>query len=569
MSYLVLARKWRPRSFETLVGQEHVVRALTHALREGRLHHAYLFTGTRGIGKTTIARILAKSLNCETGVTPTPCGQCSACTEIDGGRFVDLLEVDAATNTKVDEMRQLLENAVYAPTRGRYKVYVIDEVHMLSNAAFNAMLKTLEEPPDHVKFILATTDPQKIPVTVLSRCLQFNLKQMPQAAIVEHLGKVLAAENVVAELGALRHLARAANGSMRDALSLLDQAIAHGAGRVVEDEVQAMLGTVGNDHVFAIVDALLAADAHRLYAIAKAMEERALSLDTALAVLCDLMVRLQVIQLAPGALDPTDPDAEKLQQLAGAMHPEFVQLAYEIALQGREQLPHAPDHGAGFLMTLLRLHSFSRHAASEVGEPEKKKPLSLPSEPNLDSGRADRNRAALSANPSIGTDLGVPREPSLVRRPSSGSGLDTPVPVGSVKDAVIGDWPSLLDRLGLSGMVRALAQNCELASVNGDRIELRLSPAHRHLLTRAAQDKVQQAVESQTGVARTVVITLAETRGETPAAQTDRARKAEREQAIEAVESDQAVREMIEFLDATVIESSISFAADAGPSQSN
>jgi DNA polymerase-3 subunit gamma/tau len=374
MSYLVLARKWRPRSFETLVGQEHVVRALTHALREGRLHHAYLFTGTRGIGKTTIARILAKSLNCETGVTPNPCGQCSACTEIDGGRFVDLLEVDAATNTKVDEMRQLLENAVYAPTRGRYKVYVIDEVHMLSNAAFNAMLKTLEEPPDHVKFILATTDPQKIPVTVLSRCLQFNLKQMPQAAIVEHLAKVLSAESVPVETGALRHLARAANGSMRDALSLLDQAIAHGAGRVNEDEVQAMLGTVGNDHVFAIVEALLAGDARRLYDIAKAMEERALSLDMALAVLCDLMVRLQVIQLAPGALDPTDPDVEKLRHLAGALHPEFVQLAYEIALQGREQLPYAPDHGAGFLMTLLRLHAFSRLAAPEAGEFEKKKP---------------------------------------------------------------------------------------------------------------------------------------------------------------------------------------------------
>jgi DNA polymerase-3 subunit gamma/tau len=250
MSYQVLARKWRPKSFATLVGQEHVVRALTHALSEQRLHHAYLFTGTRGVGKTTIARILAKSLNCEVGVTATPCGTCSACTEIDSGRFVDLLEVDAATNTRVDEMRQLLENAVYAPTRGRYKVYVIDEVHMLSNSAFNAMLKTLEEPPEHVKFILATTDPQKIPVTVLSRCLQFNLKQMSPPAISGHLSRILEVEGVFSEPAALNLLARSAAGSMRDALSLLDQAIAHGSGRVDAGQVRDMLGTVDLDYLF-------------------------------------------------------------------------------------------------------------------------------------------------------------------------------------------------------------------------------------------------------------------------------------------------------------------------------
>jgi len=260
MSYQVLARKWRPKSFASLVGQEHVVRALTHALTDQRLHHAYLFTGTRGVGKTTLARILAKAFNCETGITATPCGVCSACTEIDSGRFVDLLEVDAATNTKVDEMRQLLENAVYAPTRGRFKVYVIDEVHMLSNSAFNAMLKTLEEPPEHVKFILATTDPQKIPVTVLSRCLQFNLKQMTPPLIAGHLKHILEVEAISAETGALNLISRSAAGSMRDALSLLDQAIAHGAGKVEEAQVREMLGSVDLDYLFNILDALLAGD---------------------------------------------------------------------------------------------------------------------------------------------------------------------------------------------------------------------------------------------------------------------------------------------------------------------
>ncbi|MDR0996469.1 MAG: DNA polymerase III subunit gamma/tau, partial [Zoogloeaceae bacterium] len=295
MSYQVLARKWRPRSFSTLVGQEHVVRALTHALSENRLHHAYLFTGTRGVGKTTIARILAKCLNCEAGISATPCGQCSACREIDAGRFVDLLEVDAATNTRVEEMRQLLENAIYAPTRGRYKVYVIDEVHMLSNSAFNAMLKTLEEPPEHVKFILATTDPQKIPVTVLSRCLQFNLKQMPIPAIVGHLSQILTEEAIPFEEAALALVARAAAGSMRDALSILDQAIAHGAGKVEQRQVEDMLGTVDQGYLFDVLEALAQADGSRLTTIAADMQSRSLSPANALQELAALLTRLQLV----------------------------------------------------------------------------------------------------------------------------------------------------------------------------------------------------------------------------------------------------------------------------------
>ena len=556
MSYLVLARKWRPKSFDTLIGQEHVVRALTHALENGRLHHAYLFTGTRGIGKTTIARILAKSLNCESGVTAHPCGTCSACQEIDGGRFVDLLEVDAATNTKVDEMRQLLENAVYAPTRGRYKVYVIDEVHMLSNAAFNAMLKTLEEPPEHVKFILATTDPQKIPVTVLSRCLQFNLKQMPQGAIAEHLATVMKSEGVESEPAALRLLARAANGSMRDALSLLDQAIAHGAGRVVEGEVQAMLGTVGDDFVFGIVDALREGDPQRLHRIACEMEERTLSFDNALAALGDLMVRVQVVQMAPGSLDPADPDAARLQAIAQAIHPEFVQLAYEIAIQGRSQLPYAPDHGAGFLMTLLRLFAFFPGTERDGHRvPAEKKSLLIP-----DAG-------ALSGAPAVPPKVGAaPGSPEQAVRPPSG----IPLPPVSSKPATttdstsmtISDWGSMLRRLNLSGMVRELAQNCELLSHAPGRIELKLSAAHRHLLTRAAQDRLQQALVAVLGSETRVSIDTVTSVGDTPASAANRTRQEQRNAAVAAIEGDPAIREMIELLDASINESSIVRAGD-------
>jgi DNA polymerase III subunit gamma/tau len=316
MSYQVLARKWRPRDFASLVGQDHVVRALRHALEQNRLHHAYLFTGTRGVGKTTLARILSKCLNCETGVTPEPCGKCSACLEIDGGRFVDLLEVDAATNTKVDEMRQLLETAQYAPTRGRYKVYVIDEVHMLSTSAFNAMLKTLEEPPEHMKFILATTDPQKIPVTVLSRCLQFNLKQMPRPAIAAHLDKLLRHENVEFEPEALGLIAASAAGSMRDALSLLDQAIAHGGGRVAAKAVGDMLGAIDQRYLLDLLDAIASGDAAAAVRLADDMRARSLSFDAALSALSAVLLQLALAQNAPGALESDLPEHGRIIALS-------------------------------------------------------------------------------------------------------------------------------------------------------------------------------------------------------------------------------------------------------------
>ena len=358
MTYQVLARKWRPKDFASLVGQEHVVRALTHALDGGRLHHAYLFTGTRGVGKTTLSRIFAKALNCETGVTSQPCGVCRACREIDEGRFVDYVEMDAASNRGVDEMAALLERAVYAPVDARFKVYMIDEVHMLTNHAFNAMLKTLEEPPPHVKFILATTDPQKIPVTVLSRCLQFNLKQMPAGHIVSHLERILGEEQISFELQALRLLARAAQGSMRDALSLTDQAIAYSANEVTEAAVSGMLGALDQTYMVRLLDALAAGNGPEILAIADEMSLRSLSFSTALQDLASLLHRIAWAQFAPGSVLDEWPEAADLRRFADALSPEQVQLFYQIATVGRAELGLAPDEYAGFTMTLLRMLAF-------------------------------------------------------------------------------------------------------------------------------------------------------------------------------------------------------------------
>ncbi|MDO8330269.1 MAG: DNA polymerase III subunit gamma/tau [Fluviicoccus sp.] len=358
MSYQVLARKYRPKNFAELVGQEHVARALGNALASNRLHHAYLFTGTRGVGKTTIARILAKCLNCETGITATPCGVCSSCTEINEGRFIDLLEIDAASNTGVDDVREVIDNAQYVPTRGRYKVYLIDEVHMLSKSAFNALLKTLEEPPAHVKFLLATTDPQKVPVTVLSRCLQFSLKPMSAERVMQHLANVLNAEHIEHDDGALWELGRAANGSMRDALSLTDQAIAYGNGVLREGEVRDMLGALDRDVVFRVLEAVGAGDAAALMEVIDAMAAQSVDFSAALGALISALHRVALAQLLPDGVDNSEGDRERVLDLAASLTPEDVQLYYQIALHGRRDLPLAPGLRQGFEMCLFRMLAF-------------------------------------------------------------------------------------------------------------------------------------------------------------------------------------------------------------------
>ena len=530
MSYQVLARKWRPKSFATLVGQEHVVKALTHALEQNRLHHAYLFTGTRGVGKTTLARIVAKALNCETGITATPCGTCSSCVEIDGGRFVDYLELDAASNRGVEDMTSLLEKATYAPTRGRFKVYVIDEVHQLSGHAFNAMLKTLEEPPEHVKFILATTDPQKIPVTVLSRCLQFNLKQMPPGHIVEHLTQVLGAEGVPFEPAALRHLAKAAAGSMRDALSLLDQAIAHGAGRVEEAGVRDMLGTVGDDYLFAILDGLAAGNVPGMLDVAEAMDARSLAFDSALQELATLFHRIALLQFASQAL-ADDAERTRLAPYAAAFDAEFLQLCYQIAIHGRDDLALAPDEFAGFTMTLMRLAAF---------RPELAAPLTTTL-----AATAPRSAAPKLANPIAET---TPRSAEPTR----------PAKTSPTTEAGEGDWHALIAKLSLSGLPRQLAQNCELAELGDSQVTLRLPPAHKSLLTtKIPQDKLQAELQAYLGRPIRLVIVLAEVASETPAERSKNEKRERQEQAIAAIEGDTFVRDVIDLFDATIDEKTI------------
>jgi DNA polymerase III subunit gamma/tau len=517
MSYQVLARKWRPRDFGSLVGQEHVVRALRHALEHQRLHHAYLFTGTRGVGKTTLARILAKCLNCEKGITAEPCGKCSACVEIDAGRFVDLLEVDAATNTRVDEMRQLLDTAQYAPTRGRFKVYVIDEVHMLSNSAFNAMLKTLEEPPEHLKFILATTDPQKIPVTVLSRCLQFNLKQMPRSAIASHLEQLLQAEGISFETSALPLIGRAAAGSMRDALSLLDQAIAHGAGKVTGADVREMLGAIDETYLLGLLEAIAENRAADVMQIAGEMQARSLSFDTALADLAGVLLRTALAQSIAGALDEDLPERERILALAARLDPETVQLQYEIALQGREDLSLAPDEHSGFVMTMLRMLAF--------------RPEGL----------------------AVANDAGVKTESGTRAKPKAGAtgGVAGGAPNGE------GFWPELVGKLQVTGAARELARNAELAKHDGTVFELVVPKSKAYLTEKSYQDKLKVSLEQHFGARVTVKVTIGEVKGHSAAAIEAGEREVRQAEATRAVEGDPFVRDLVQLCDAKVVDSSI------------
>jgi DNA polymerase-3 subunit gamma/tau len=545
MSYEVLARKWRPGNFEELVGQEHVQRALVNGLEEDRLHHAYLFTGTRGVGKTTIARIFSKSLNCETGVTSKPCGKCSACREIAEGRFVDLIEVDAASRTGVDDTRELLENVQYAPSRGRYKVYLIDEVHMFSKHSFNALLKTLEEPPPHVKFLLATTDPQKLPVTILSRCLQFNLKRLPVSLIVAHLQHILDAEKVEYDLIALQLLAEGADGSMRDGLSLLDQALAFGAGAIREQEVRDMLGTVSRDRVLNILRALMHRDARAVLQEVAALAEFTPDYESVLAELLSLLHHMMLAKTVPEALDEYVSDREALLELSNQISGEDLQLFYQVGLIGRRDLPLAPSERGGFEMVLLRMLAFRpAQAGAQVATTGGAGKVSYP---QAATRAADPKQAVREAAP-------PPQQKPAEKAPAKSkisSGVGTQ------------DWRQILEGLAVSGMVKQLAANCLLLEQDGNTIRLGLDDGHKALRTPKAEKRLQQALgEYFDANIHLEIDTCTDNNFETPAQAEVREKDQRQLQAEKSIEEDGFVQAMKETFNAEVIPGSVRPAAE-------
>jgi DNA polymerase III subunit gamma/tau len=504
MSYIVLARKWRPKRFAEMVGQEHVLRALGNALDSGKVHHAFLFTGTRGVGKTTIARILAKSLNCETaGVSSNPCGTCAACREIDEGRFVDLIEVDAASRTKVDDTRELLDNVQYAPSRGRFKVYLIDEVHMLSNHSFNALLKTLEEPPPHVKFLLATTDPQKLPVTVLSRCLQFSLKRLPASLIGERLKFIAAAEHLEFDPAAMALLARAAEGSMRDALSLLDQLIAFGGGALNEANTRAMLGTIDRGHVGRLIDALARADGAALLAEARELDRNVPDYDRALIELAAFLQRIAIVQIVPeAALQDEEFDADSLTRLAQAISPEDVQLYYQIALGGRRDLAMAPEPRLGFEMTLLRMLAFRPDAAAHGNTNGRTASAPPPRAAAPAAGASAASAPGIRASDAAAPDAAAPNATSI-----------------RVTSIDAGNWPAVVEAANLSGMVRQFALNCVPATFEHGVLVLQLDQATADRRTRLIEDRLVQGLSKYLGREIRVTFETAQSVLATPARQ--------------------------------------------------
>lgn len=544
MSYQVLARKYRPRSFDTLVGQAHVVQALKNALDQKRLHHAYLFTGTRGVGKTTLARILAKALNCENGISSSPCGTCSACTEIDQGRYVDLIEVDAASNTQVDNMRDLLDNAQYAPTQGQFKIYIIDEVHMLSKSAFNAMLKTLEEPPEHVKFILATTDPQKVPVTVLSRCLQFNLKQMPSASISEYMEKILNEEAINYEINAIYLIAKAANGSMRDALSILDQGIAYCGGTIEEATIKKMLGAIDQSYLFNLIQAVIDQDGQKVIEIAKHMDERNLSFEAALNDLANLIQIISVTQAIPESLEVSYLDRDQVIALSKKISAEQLQLLYQITILGRRDLYLAPDEYAGFTMTLLRMLSFAPQDAVIAKNPAIAKNDVAHSATKMES-------AAISKDVSSET-FEIKKKIEVTHE------IDEDISDKEIsKEAVPfnGNWRELVDQLKL-GLVKALAQQSELVSFKNNEIILSIADEHKHLLNEAYQKKLELSL-SEHFSQRIKLVILQKGANNSPLKQKQEERSTLMKDTENAILQDQFVKSLLTEFNAEIIPSSI------------
>jgi len=546
MSYQVLARKWRPRKFAELVGQEHVVRALTNALDTGRMHHAYLFTGTRGVGKTTIARIFAKSLNCERGQSADPCGECSVCTAVDEGRFVDLLEIDAASNTGVDDVREVIENAQYAPSRGRFKVYLVDEVHMLSKNAFNALLKTLEEPPPHVKFLLATTDPQKLPVTVLSRCLKFNLKRLLPEQISGQMRHILAAESIAYEDSAIGELARAADGSLRDGLSLLDQAIAYGGGALHADDVRTMLGSVARGQVLGVLDALAAGDGERLLAECTQIASYSPDFGGVLDDIASVLHRLQLIQLIPGYRPDEDgEDDSALTALAERITPEDVQLYYQIATSGRRDLSLAPDARTGFEMALLRMLAF--RPGDGVPAARTERPAPAPSRP---------------VAPAPARPAAAPERQHESPPPSRAAPVSTPTVAAapiSRDEHGLPDWETLIERAGLRGPFGLLAQNAVLRERDGQTLVLALQPAHMGLAVEPMVSQMEERIGQALGerIRLRFVNSSQAAAAQTPAARAAQARDAAQAAAEQAIEGDPLVQSLKREFGARVVPQSI------------
>ncbi len=525
MSYQVLARKWRPRDFSELAGQPHVAKALVNALDREQLHHAYLFTGTRGVGKTTIARILARCLNCETGITSTPCGCCSACEEIGAGRFVDLIEVDAASRAKVDETRELMDNVQYAPARGRFKVYLIDEVHMFSGHSFNALLKTLEEPPEHVKFLLATTDPQKMPVTVLSRCLRFNLRRLSPDLIHQRMELILKAESLEAETGALRLLARAADGSMRDGLSLLDQAIAYAGGSLCDQDVRAMLGVLDDGPVFSILTALAGGDGAALLAVVDEVSHQVTDFDQLLESLLSALQKTAVAQVVPESVREGEDGGDSIRALANTMSPEDVQLAYQIGVMGRRDLPYAPDPRAGFEMIMVRMLAFRPESGGSESDGSAKGGAKR---------RAARTKVAAQSPPTPG---------AKTRKAS---------PVGTVRD-----WEQLVGRSGATGLARQLAMNSVLEEETNERLRIRVAASFMQLADDAIVQRLGQALSVELGRAVRVQIAAGDSEDDTPAQRKEQRAASDQARAVKSITEDTDLQAFAEAFGTSFDEDSI------------
>lgn len=538
MSYQVLARKWRPQSLEDMVGQEPIRRMLSNALKHHRIHHAYLFSGTRGVGKTTLSRILAKCLNCQTGLSPTPCGTCSVCLAVDAGQFLDLYEIDAASRTKVEDMRDLLENVAYPPVQGRYKIYLIDEVHMLSNHSFNALLKTLEEPPEHVKFILATTDPKRLPITILSRCLQFHLKRIPTEQISAHLQHVCTKENIAYEKPALEKLAKAADGSLRDAMSLLDQAIAYSDQQIKNQDIIEMLGSMGKDDLFSLLTALKAGHYSQLFSLVSQIAEHAPDFYLVFDELINLLHQIALTQMLP-ALKTTE---ENIQELAKTLTSEEVQLYYQIALLGKRDLDFAVSPQQGFEMTLLRMMAFKPNITAETSFQPQENPVQINSNHHMIETSL---QAAASQEAS---ELINPKSNDIIHSSPEESHSQENGPLTNIQT----EWRDLLPKLELSGMAYALAANCHLVSINDQQVELSLSATHQPMLNTKLKDRIANALHRHYGKPLQLNISITTLDIITPAKQQHDAQTARLTQAKEKMLANPLVRQFIEMYDATL-----------------